>query len=356
MDLICPNNYGCFWQFRGEAFAPAKCYFLLEILQTIRQIAKNHLSLKPMKYKYFCLILAIISLCSCRSKNPLADEFIEKPYIDHTYSLTEKESDYKSLQARGFTPLGRSVNHPGPLTCYYYSFDPAKNPTKQYLEWCISPSIKKMNDEMLKNGDGTFPRVGLGLKTETSIKPFFEFVQKNFPDLGASFEHKNYDWQKNHIDELPGWNFVSFKTQLIKDVNFFALSYDKRPENIIKNDAKAFCHKNSVDGVLGLIFDMTHQEFYRLDQLFGTTPVKNGHIYNHGVLIINRLADQELQKYFKGKTESEKAVILHASDIKQFIKIARPDYNFTWRGHKFYGIKRPNYAWDILVTDAKNFD
>ena len=160
----------------------------------------------------------------------------KKIFIDHCFNVDQNHRFFKKLERLGFTLDKHMMEHPGKAYCKFIVFK-GENPRQRfYLEFV---SIGK--------GGIPFHTPGLSLGYESHLAKFHKKINKLLP---GKFWHKNFSWKENSQDHLPGWNFIEFKTPIIKNINIWFTEYEfekKRKKLKIPN------HRNAVRSLHGII-------------------------------------------------------------------------------------------------------
>jgi|GEM_PF-4848684 len=294
-----------------------------------------------------CLILTIlIAGCAAGQVQTEKDKFI----FDHAYTKIENEDDFFSLGKRGFFLKKGSVTHPGPVVCRFIKFTPSDYPSWQYLEWCHTEDFKKMAEKMKAKGEPEVTPMGIGHRTVGDVQKLFSGMKGQFDGYSLFSKHKNFDWQKNDKDILPGWDYVTTKKPLLPGITVFGVKYGDPGAKIVKTAPKV--HVNSAYKIIGLIADLDSTQLGRLARFSGDLAVKSVISNGHGFHIMSTSALKDHTKIWSRKKNKLRAVVLRIRSEAEFKKYAKPDYHFTFLGEKFYGIKASDQSWDILATES----
>src|SRR5690606_38514138 len=126
----------------------------------------------------------------------------------------------KKLERLGFILEKKMTEHPGKAFCRFICFK-GENPRKIFYLEFVS----------IGRGGIPFIEPGISFGYETDLAKFYKKVSKKFH---SEYNHKNYDWKKNSEDLLPGWNSITFKKPIIKNVNIWFTEYEdtKKPRKL----------------------------------------------------------------------------------------------------------------------------
>lgn len=195
---------------------------------------------------------------------------------------------------------------------------------------------------------------GLGFKTEGDINSILNSLEPKFKKYGIYSFHKNFEWEKNNTDILPGWDYIMSKSPIIKDLTLFTVRYGSHPKNLLPKRT-IVPNPNSADKILATLLDVSDVEFQDLAD-FSFLPIHKGTIANaKGFSFININTFPEFKSPLIKKIGTQKAVIIRFTDEKKYVELTKPDYQFKAYGQTFYGIKTPDKSWDILATSSDQF-
>lgn len=316
---------------------------------TERKAWKNKIYVYKRGMKKLIYLLVLI-LAACVSNQKSGDP--DKLVFDHTYTAIEDTKEFFSLKERGFQLMEKMVRHPGPVECRFIQFNPEGYPFKQYLEWCHTNDYKKLKDQFEKSGKGEQTRNALAFRTNGNVDSVFKSLYEDFKDFEILTFHKNYNWEENSKDKLPGWDYIVTKKAILPDVGLFGVLYGPRKQ---KSKKKESSHSNTANKIIAVLLDIDQNELGRVAK-FSSGRLDSGKVSNsYGFHVLRLQSHMDLAKKLTPKTGIYKAVVLRVSDLEVYKKKASPDYEFQYRGQTFYGIKTKTHAWDILATDSDEF-
>ena len=195
-------------------------------------------------------------------------------------------------------------------------------------------------------------QIGYSIRASSALKAYSASIP---PDFDPEYVHKNYDWIKNSTDYLPGWNFVSFKKELVQDLYVWLTEYEPSEEKERNNpfDPEEYAHKNTAKHILGHLSNFEQEDFENFIKVTNATiDTQNSAIVLSDVCKIwfdaHKYCDKDL---FATKCRPLWAVIIGCEDLNTFKEFAKPDYETKIHGKLAYGLKFPDYGYDIIAVD-----
>lgn len=238
--------------------------------------------------------------------------------FDHTYTNDQSHKFLKKLMDLGFTKVARDVEHPGKHFCSFIEF--------------LTPNRDRAYLEFINVGRGGVPvnHTGLSFRYEKNLKQYYTKLKDKVP-FKTFYMHKNYDWKKNSVDYLPGWNFLDFKGTGFRSLQPWFTEYENR-----KKLKKMTTHKNKVSMLTGgtYVLNSKGRDFF---ELILRTKVKDKFEY----------ADGTCWEIRNGATNKIDKINLECSNLKLF-----PNKLLTTDG--FALVKNPNGKkyWDICIYES----
>lgn len=166
-------------------------------------------------------------------------------FFDHTFNVDPNHRFLKSLEKMGFELMEGTVEHPGKVMCRFIKID------GRYLEFAH-----------IGKGGEFVDKAGFSFGA-SHLKKYHEKIKKK-----AYFEtlylHKNYNWKENNVDELPGWNFLSFQKTGVRTIYPWFTEYEPHPNR--KSRKKSPKHANGITKIFGAEFNLNAQG----EKLFST--------------------------------------------------------------------------------------
>lgn len=242
--------------------------------------------------------------------------------FDHIYTMDINHKFMKKLEQAGFTLAKHTVEHPGKHFCRFIMIKKIGADGKQYLEFVH-----------IGKGGVDWGKAGLSLASDSSLKKVDSKLKNK--GLTTKFLHKNYDWKKDSVSQLPGWNFVTFpnhKSEIYTWITEYERSPQRKPTKIPK-------HKNRVEYFVGLNAELSASDIKFFTTLFGRPK--------NGVFAMNYGFEM---RFIKSKKSRIKDVVFEVSDLKKYIQ------TFKWDELTVYGekpavrIKNDNKnMWSVLL-------
>ncbi|MCB0355451.1 MAG: hypothetical protein KDD40_00500 [Bdellovibrionales bacterium] len=224
----------------------------------------------------------------------------------------------------GFVHEKQIVEHPGKAFCRFIKFESESYKKVAYLEF-IDQRVSQPK----------FSNPGLSLGFTGKLESLFKKLKNK---LSCTFLHKNYDWKKDNISRLPGWNFLNFKNTGIKSYYPWLTEYEKHPKR--KRSLKAPKHKNTVYKLLKIELDVNKKGLIFYEKLF-SQKIKDKTILSCNTELL----------YKKARSNSYKRVVLACRDLDKFHKVAKKADKINYEGQPAALIKNPAKGWDIVVVE-----
>lgn len=166
--------------------------------------------------------------------------------FDHAFNYIHSVREYSDIETLGFNiDIDNVVNHPGKRQCRFLKF---KN--ERYLEFIHCTDLNeflKLENNILN--EDNLPIPGLSGKTiSTNLRDLKSHYINTFSSWGAYFIHQNYDWEQDSSKDLPGWNFLLLRSQMIKNIYLWITEYEHDP-NWSKKDFNP--HPNGLNEIIG---------------------------------------------------------------------------------------------------------
>lgn len=280
--------------------------------------------------------------------------------FDHSYITTEDSKIWENLGERGFTLNPKAVNHPGGFKCQFIIFKYSSE-RNQYLEFCSIVDRKAFDKE--NNDIHGYERerkvygTGLSLNADYGLETVYRSLKSEFEFKGIEFIHKNYDWEKDSVSRLPGWNFINFNEQeLIPGQFLWITEYEKKTKTTGKKQAndKLAIHDNGASHIQGMIFYGDYRTDTRDLAKLLSKPNASPFLLDDGFKILNYTskANPELKSLFFEKKHIFAAMIIKVKSLKEFNKIAKPEkQDVMIQGKKASWIPLGEWHWDLLFME-----
>ncbi|HML23895.1 MAG TPA: hypothetical protein PKD09_19725 [Aggregatilinea sp.] len=142
----------------------------------------------------------------------------------------------------------------------------------------------------------------------------------------------------------PGWHYLNFGVPVVRDTFLWLTAYDEP-----KPASGEHCdHANGVQGVVGLVFDLSPADLACLSRLTGQSLV-DGMLTVGSVAVIANSADGS-DLGGSPKTFPLRAVVMRASSLDAFASYAPGAQNVTLMGRPALLVEMNPLSWDVLVT------
>lgn len=249
--------------------------------------------------------------------------------LDHCYTQDKNHKLFKSLEKMGFRLEPGHVEHPGKAICTFIALQSNNKRERFYLEF-------------VHTGKGgvqeTVP--GLSFNYKANLEGFSNTLGKKLGKTNkVEFGHKNYDWLKNSVDRLPGWNFLGFKKKPINNIFTWFTEYE--PHAKYKKNLKPKPHPNSVYSVHGIKLVLTAKSLLNLEKVLGKK-----------LKTVNKMSDDSILYIEKGKKDFFESIILNCKSLKK-AKAKIKKFEEVEFG-KFEGVRVENIdqtMWDIIIIE-----
>lgn len=257
--------------------------------------------------------------------------------FDHAYNYIHSVREYSDIKKLGFNiDIDYVVNHPGKRQCRFIKF---KN--DRYLEFVLCIDLNeflKLENNIL-NEDGK-PISGLSGKTiSCNLKDLKSHYIDTFSNFGSYFIHQNYAWEQDSSKDLPGWNFLLLRSQMIKNIYLWITEYEHDP-NWPKKDFNP--HPNGLNEIIGaaITFQNETEKNYFID-FFKLIELDN----------ILYSSNNDFKIYYEIKPLNRleiglKAIILTIEDQEKFNQFI-PSNEVNFSNKCFNKVIEFNNGWDV---------
>lgn len=270
--------------------------------------------------------------------------------FDHCYQLNKQASTYFALESRGFALSEAMVEHPGSLQCrfiYFGARDSTFGREIQYLEFChvtAPDELKKLyfESESLEIEDSRFYEPGFCMIAKGGLQAAYEALDPHFKPL-AKLSHRNYEWKTDDVNRTPGWNFLGFSDPLVRGVYTWLIEYEflkGRPQPII------LPHPNTCQTIEGFVWDLPRSALSVMTTLIKADVTADSMKLADGSTVYL----ESLPGVGQGSASPFKAVVIGCENWETFIREAKPDRIFEWRGKPTAQVVIDDKGWDILVV------
>jgi hypothetical protein len=226
--------------------------------------------------------------------------------FDHSYCVDEKFKYWKRLEKLGFNLATYEVAHPDAKCRFIYFKD------MQYLEFLSSSYSKPLPNQS-----------GLSFSYSGELQTLQLKYQKVglFPEL----THRNYNWQENNKDYLPGWNFLTFNKVNFRTILVWFTHYEKSSSR----KAKYVPHPNGVNRIIGHEFVINDKGRAFFSKILGCTIKDKIHL------------NENMTLYFKkGRTNRHEYVHLQADNSKKSNKYFKHYQKQEANGLNYYLVEQ----------------
>lgn len=248
-------------------------------------------------------------------------------YIDHMFTNDPRHRFFRFLKSQGFRALPGVVEHPGNVFCQFIPLQGKVGRKATYLEFADVRSKKT-----------PFPAAGLSFGCLKDLESTCRKWNQN--GLKTSFMHKNYEWKKDDVNRLPGWNFAHFSGSGIRSYYPWVTEYEpwrkRKPVNT-KN------HPNSVYAIEAVHLNVSPSASRFYSKLLGTRK-KRGEFPLRGGVGLN---------LNPSRTNSFHIVVLKCKNLEAFEKKALPYRWSTYKGREAAVIRNPfQGSWDLWIIES----
>jgi len=171
---------------------------------------------------------------------------VKSVVYDHAYTLDDNHKFLKELGQLGFKIDEMIVEHPGKAICRFLKFQDSKKAQKQYLEFV---SVKGAQREKHNHA-------GLSFRYTKGLEKYYDLLKKK-DGLTPIYIHKNYNWKENDSDQLPGWNFLTFKNAPTRSIYPWFTEYE--PHNLSLKTTTNPVHPNGALKIVGVELSVTQK-------------------------------------------------------------------------------------------------
>jgi len=251
----------------------------------------------------------------------------KKINLDHCYNEDPNFKFFKKLGKMGFNLEPGVVEHPGKAFCKFIAVQSSNKRERFYLEFIH-----------IGKGGGEEKTPGLSFNYTENLEGFHKKLSKV---VRCDLTHKNYDWKKNAVDRLPGWNMLTFKKQPIKDLfTWFTEFESSRKQRSLK---KVKAHPNSVYSIHGIKLVLTQKSKENLEVVLSKKLGKK-----------TKLSDGTFLYVEVGKNDFFESIILNCKSMKKLLKFMK-DEEITTFGKKealrVFNESEKRNMWNILIIE-----
>lgn len=244
-------------------------------------------------------------------------------FYDHCYTGDDAHRFLKKLGRLGFTLEPQTVEHPNQHFCRFLKFDNPKVPRKlQYLEfvWGKLGDVKKPG--FCFGHSGGLDRYHAKLKRD-----------RKYP---ATIMHKNYEWKKDRVSRLPGWNFVNFPKLKMPGIFPWFTEYEPHPS---RKPTKAPKHPNGARKIHGFVIEVDARGERFFSYLLGKRLQPRTQMACGTILYVT-----------KGKRTTVRAAVVELKSLKSFLRRYKPDSQGVFFGRDAARIENPDRRmWDLIL-------
>lgn len=247
-------------------------------------------------------------------------------FFDHTYTGDPGFRFLKRLGALGFKLEPDEVEHPGRNFCRFLRLrDPGNARSYSYLEFVYAKDKK----QPVKS-----PGLCFG---HTKGLDLFQKKLERDGRYRSKFIHKNYDWKKDNVTRLPGWNFITFSALGLPSLYTWLTEYEPSPK---RKKPLAPKHPNGAQRIHGFVLELNPKGEKFLSYLVGKKLGVRTKISGGVTLYITR-----------GKRTRLSAVVVQCASVSRFVKKYGCDEEGEFLGKPSARIKNPDSRmWDLLLV------
>lgn len=276
--------------------------------------------------------------------------------FDHAYQTILDEGVFRRLGERGFLLDPRCVEHPGAMFCRFIKFN-SRDPRPagmgyQYLEFAELRDFAKLRAEFPKATDDELQGPGLSLNADAGLEALHAELSRELPDDRPSLAHKNYDWKTDNVSRRPGWNFLSFKGWILKEVNVWCTEYEPSPDRPVHQGR--FEHPNSAECLHGLIMNVPAAELRDFARVARTQVANGGFRLQDGIEVYG-LDHPSLPPALRDRPKRcpVRAISFLCTDWTRFLETAQPDEVFPWGQAQAARLQMPDRGWDLIALNRE---
>lgn len=153
----------------------------------------------------------------------------------------------------------------------------------------------------------------------------------------SKFLHKNYDWKKDNVTRLPGWNFVTFSSLGLPSLYTWLTEYEPSPK---RKKSRAPRHPNGASRIQGFVLELNPKGERFLSYLVGKKLGASTKLAGGVTLYISR-----------GKRTRLTAVVVKCASVSRFVKKYGSDAEGEFLGKPCARLKNPDSRmWDLLLV------
>jgi hypothetical protein len=252
----------------------------------------------------------------------------KKIALDHCYNEDNKFAFFKKLGKSGFNLESDVVEHPGKAFCKFIALQSNNKRERFYLEFV----------HIGKGGIFEYTP-GLSFNYISNLEGFSKSLNKKVP---CTVVHKNYEWRKNSIDRLPGWNMLNFKKMPIKNIYTWFTEYESSENQ--RNLKKVKDHPNSVYSIHGIQLTLTAKGKGELEKVLSKKLDKK-----------TKLSDGTYLYIKDGKRDQFETIILNCKSFKKFKKFVKKPEMTIFDGVEAIAISNNSSnrkdMWDLRIIE-----
>ncbi len=236
--------------------------------------------------------------------------------LDHIYTRDDDHFFFRLLEKSGFQPEVDPVTHPGNLVCRFIKFKSKSFSHLFYLEFvsgCQSEAELK---------------TGMSFRCDQKLEGLYNNLVKR--SIDAEYEHRNYKWQENSKDILPGWNFLAFRHDINKSIYTWITEYE--PHDPPRPAPPIPLHPNGVFDFLGVELELDDSGIHFFTDIL---PVL------HNPLLL---------KFERAEQSKVKNIVFQASSLNYFSETNQDVIFCTWNNKKAVKVSDPKVDWNLVIV------
>ncbi len=269
--------------------------------------------------------------------------------FDHTWCLIDSIETYKRLAEFGFqTDLEDETNLPENRVSWFLIFN------NGYLEFIEDKSTPSMHDDEA-------PFSGFSLRADENLSAFYEARRSEFQANGVGFVHRNYNWEENSTDHLPGLNFLIFDSPLTQGIFTWVTEYENPngKENDGGPNLPQVFHKNGCNSILGAYWVYNSLQDVRPLNDFLNIPIDQGkiHLHNGFTIYVDTPEEHYLEIFDRYQDDDNtcpyKAVVIDCDNLDAVQGKYKGLEMISFRGRPALMLTQSSPAWDIVIIETE---
>lgn len=233
----------------------------------------------------------------------------------------------KKLGKLGFAVSDHEVEHPGRKFCRFIFFK-AQGGAREYA--CLEFIHTKPGGSLIR-------KPGLSFGFAGGLEDFHRKLKKK-GRYKSKFFHKNYEWKKDSVSRLPGWNMLTFPGLGLSSLFPWMTEFEPRPG--VKPAKREVGHANGCKFIHGFVLELDRKGEAFFSHLLGKKLQARTRMRCGTMLYVSRAKKTRL-----------KAVVLKCKSVPRFVKKYGGDGEGEFFGKPAARIANPvRGMWDLLLV------